>query len=114
MRSRRWYGALLGAVRTVGMSSDEQTEPLRDHDGLLGATALEQPIAAGCDKQWAGVHWRANNAAMKAAVAKHPNAKFLDYAAYAQQAKIPYMNDGSHPTPKGMGIRAHWIVSQLG
>ncbi len=66
------------------------------------------------DKQWAGVHWRENNAAMKAAVAKHPNAKYLDYAAYAKQAKIPYMNDGSHPTPTGMGIRAHWIVSQLG
>ncbi|HET7899950.1 MAG TPA: acyltransferase family protein [Candidatus Nanopelagicales bacterium] len=66
------------------------------------------------DAQWAGVHWRDNNAAIKKAVAKHPNAKYLDYAAYAVSAKIPYMKDGSHPTPKGMGIRAHWIVSQLG
>ena len=66
------------------------------------------------DKQWADVHWRQNNAAMKAAVAKHSNARFLDYASYAVKAKVPYMSDGSHPTPKGMGIRAHWIVSQLG
>ena len=66
------------------------------------------------DKLWAGVHWRENNAAMKAAVAKHPNATYLDYAAYVAKAKLPYKPDGSHPTPTGMGLRAHWIVSQLG
>ncbi len=66
------------------------------------------------DTQWGNVHWRANNAAMKAAVAKHPNATYLDYAAYVAKAKVPYKPDGSHPTPTGMGMRAHWIVSQLG
>jgi lysophospholipase L1-like esterase len=66
------------------------------------------------DAQWKNVHWRANNAAMKAAVAKYPNAKYLDYAAYVASAKVPYTNDGSHPTPKGMGLRARWLVGQLG
>jgi peptidoglycan/LPS O-acetylase OafA/YrhL len=65
------------------------------------------------DAHWKNVHWRENNAAMMAAVAKHPNAVFLDYAAYVASADVPYMPDGSHPTPEGMGMRAHWIVSQL-
>jgi peptidoglycan/LPS O-acetylase OafA/YrhL len=65
------------------------------------------------DAQWKGVHWRQNNAAMKAAVAKHPNAKYLDYAAYVARAKVPYMPDGSHPTPDGMSMRANWIASQV-
>jgi hypothetical protein len=65
------------------------------------------------DAKWKNVHWREDNAAMKAAVARHPNAVFLDYATYVESAHVPYMPDGSHPNPVGMGMRAHWIVSQL-
>jgi hypothetical protein len=65
------------------------------------------------DTKWAGVHWRANNAAMKAAAAKHPNAVYLDYAGYVVSASVPYKPDGSHPTARGMGMRANWIVSKL-
>jgi lysophospholipase L1-like esterase len=65
------------------------------------------------DAKWGNVAWRENNAAMKAAVARYPNARFLDYAAYVDSAQVPYMPDGSHPNPKGMGMRANWIVSQL-
>ena len=65
------------------------------------------------DAQWGNVAWRENNAAMKAAVARYPNARFLDYAAYVDSAQLPYMPDGSHPNPEGMGLRARWIVSQL-
>ncbi len=65
------------------------------------------------DAQWKNVHWRQNNAAMKAAVAKNPHAVYLDYAAYVTSADVPYRDDGSHPTPEGMAMRAHWIVSQL-
>jgi hypothetical protein len=65
------------------------------------------------DTRWKNVHWRQNNAAMKAAVARHPNARFLDYAAFVQSAHVPYRSDGSHPTPDGMAQRARWIVSQL-
>ena len=65
------------------------------------------------DKRWKNIHWRANNAAMAAAAAKYPNARFLDYAAYIESARIPYQADGSHPTPDGMALRARWIVSQL-
>jgi peptidoglycan/LPS O-acetylase OafA/YrhL len=65
------------------------------------------------DAQWGNVAWRENNAAMKAAVARYPNARFLDYAAYVDSAQVPYMPDGSHPNPEGMGLRARWIVSQL-
>ena len=65
------------------------------------------------EPQWAQVHWRQNNAAMKAAVAKHPNAVFLDYAGYVAADKVPYKDDGSHPTARGMAMRAHWIVSNV-
>jgi peptidoglycan/LPS O-acetylase OafA/YrhL len=65
------------------------------------------------DAKWGNVAWRENNAAMKAAVARYPNARFLDYAEYVDSAQVPYMPDGSHPNPKGMGMRANWIVSQL-
>ena len=65
------------------------------------------------DAKWGNVAWRENNAAMKAAVARYPNARFLDYAAYVDSAQVPYMPDGSHPNPEGMGLRARWIVSQL-
>jgi peptidoglycan/LPS O-acetylase OafA/YrhL len=65
------------------------------------------------DAHWQNVHWRANNAAMKAAIGKHANAVYLDYAAYVASANVPYMPDGSHPTPVGMGLRAHWIVSHV-
>ena len=65
------------------------------------------------DSIWKNVHWRANNAAMQSAAARHPNARFLDYAAYVSTAHIPYQSDGSHPTPSGMALRARWIVSQL-
>jgi lysophospholipase L1-like esterase len=65
------------------------------------------------DAKWGNVSWRENNAAMKAAVALYPNARFLDYAAYVDSAQVPYMPDGSHPNPEGMGLRARWIVSQL-
>ena len=65
------------------------------------------------DARWGNVAWRENNAAMQAAVARYPNARFLDYAAYVDSAQVPYMPDGSHPNPKGMGMRANWIVSQL-
>jgi peptidoglycan/LPS O-acetylase OafA/YrhL len=65
------------------------------------------------DKIWKNVHWRADNAAMATAVAKFPNARFLDYAAFVESTDIPYEVDGSHPTPAGMALRARWIVSQL-
>ena len=65
------------------------------------------------DARWKNVHWRENNAAMRAAVARHPNARFLDYAAFVASAHVPYRPDGSHPTPDGMAQRARWIVSQL-
>ncbi|MDA8436172.1 MAG: acyltransferase family protein [Actinomycetales bacterium] len=65
------------------------------------------------DTRWKNVHWRENNAAMRAAVARHPNARFLDYAAFVESAHVPYRPDGSHPTPDGMAQRARWIVSQL-
>jgi peptidoglycan/LPS O-acetylase OafA/YrhL len=65
------------------------------------------------DTRWKNIHWRQNNAAMKAAVARHPNARFLDYAAFVRTAHVPYRSDGSHPTPDGMAQRARWIVSQL-
>jgi len=65
------------------------------------------------DAQWGNVAWRENNAAMKAAVTRYPNARFLDYAAFVDSAQVPYMRDGSHPNPEGMGLRARWIVSQL-
>jgi peptidoglycan/LPS O-acetylase OafA/YrhL/lysophospholipase L1-like esterase len=65
------------------------------------------------DDRWKNVHWRQNNAAMKAAVARYPNAKYLDYAAYVASSKLPYQSDGSHPTPDGMSMRAHWIATQV-
>jgi hypothetical protein len=65
------------------------------------------------DAKWKNVHWRQNNAAMKAAIAKYPNAKYLDYAAYVASSKLPYMPDGSHPTPDGMSMRAHWLATQV-
>jgi peptidoglycan/LPS O-acetylase OafA/YrhL len=65
------------------------------------------------DAKWGNVAWRENNAAMKAVVARYPNAHFLDYAAFVVSAQLPYMPDGSHPNPEGMGLRARWIVSQL-
>jgi hypothetical protein len=65
------------------------------------------------DAKWKNVHWREDDAAMRVAIARHPNAVFLDYAGYVESAHVPYMPDGSHPDPQGMGMRAHWIVSQL-
>ena len=65
------------------------------------------------DDRWKNVHWRQNNAAMKAAVARYPNARYLDYAAYVASSKLPYQSDGSHPTPDGMSMRAHWIATQV-
>jgi peptidoglycan/LPS O-acetylase OafA/YrhL/lysophospholipase L1-like esterase len=65
------------------------------------------------DKEWKNIHWRADNAAVAAAVANHPNARFLDYATYVESTRIPYQADGSHPSPAGMALRARWIVSQL-
>jgi peptidoglycan/LPS O-acetylase OafA/YrhL len=65
------------------------------------------------DAKWKNVHWRQNNAAMKAAIAKYPNATYLDYAAYVASSKVPYMPDGSHPTPDGMSMRAHWLATQV-
>lgn len=65
------------------------------------------------DAKWGNVAWRENNAAMKAAVARYPNARFLDFAAFVVANAVPYMPDGSHPNPEGMGMRANWIVSQL-
>lgn len=65
------------------------------------------------DALWGNLKWRAQNAAAKAALAKYPNARFLDYAAFVDAASVPYMPDGSHPNPDGMVMRARWIVSQL-
>jgi peptidoglycan/LPS O-acetylase OafA/YrhL/lysophospholipase L1-like esterase len=66
------------------------------------------------DSIWGNVTWRQSNAALKAAAARYPNARFLDYAAYVESHKVPYQDDGSHPTPAGMILRARWIVTQLG
>jgi hypothetical protein len=50
---------------------------------------------------------------MATAAGHHINAHYLDYAQYVVADQVPYEVDGSHPTPKGMGMRARWIVSNL-
>ena len=66
------------------------------------------------DRLWGNVPWRENNAAIQAAVARYPNATYLDYAAFVERESLPHMKDGSHPTPEGMILRARWISEQLG
>gem|GEM_PF-1289952 len=65
------------------------------------------------DSMWGNVTWRANNRAMQKAALAYPNGHYLDYAAYVESAKVPYSDDGSHPTPEGMTMRARWLASQL-
>ncbi len=65
------------------------------------------------DRLWANVTWRENNAAIQSAVAGHPNAVYLDYAEFVERESLPHMEDGSHPTPEGMIVRARWIAQQL-
>jgi hypothetical protein len=65
------------------------------------------------DRLWGNVPWRENNTAIQAAVTRHPNATFLDYAAFVERESLPHMNDGSHPTPDGMILRARWIADRL-
>ncbi len=65
------------------------------------------------DRNWKSVTWRAANTAMATAAGHHINAHYLDYAQYVVADQVPYEVDGSHPTPKGMGMRARWIVSNL-
>jgi peptidoglycan/LPS O-acetylase OafA/YrhL len=65
------------------------------------------------DRIWGNVTWRQSNAAIRATVAKYPNARFLDWAGYVTSHHVPYMPDGSHPNPEGMVLRARWLVSQL-
>ncbi len=66
------------------------------------------------DREWGNVTWRQSNAALRAAANRYPNARFLDYAGYVATHAVPYEDDGSHPTPTGMILRARWIVTQLG
>jgi lysophospholipase L1-like esterase len=62
---------------------------------------------------WGNVTWRANNLAMQKAALAYPNGHYLDYAAYVESAHVPYSDDGAHPTPEGMTMRARWLASQL-
>ena len=83
----------------------------------MRATQLKIHASSACSATWLWLKtmcFRGSMpAAMKAAVALYPNARFLDYAAYVDSVQVPYMPDGSHPNPKGMGMRANWIASQL-
>ena len=65
------------------------------------------------DRIWANVTWRQTDAAIKATAATFPNARFLDWAGYVQTAHVPYMPDGSHPTPDGLVERARWLVARI-
>ncbi len=65
------------------------------------------------DRIWGNVTWRQSNAAIRATVAKYPNARFLDWAGYVESHHVPYQSDGSHPDPAGMVMRAQWLVSKL-
>jgi len=65
------------------------------------------------DRIWGNLTWRQSDAAIRATVAKYPNARFLDWAGYVESQHVPYMPDGSHPDPAGMVLRARWLVSQL-
>jgi hypothetical protein len=65
------------------------------------------------DKNWKNVTWRASNVSIKQGVRQFRNAHYLDYAGYVIRAHVPYRSDGSHPTPRGMALRANWIVKNL-